>query len=87
MNRWSVKGPTIFDNARNYGGEDLSHLLVVPVSRSRDSGPLDESNFEEALRPRDIARHLREVHGIEPTSARKGYEREVWSRQHETEHF
>lgn len=50
MRRWTVNGPTIFDDAQNYAGENLSHLLVVPVSRSRDSNPLDESNFEEALR-------------------------------------
>ena len=50
MRHWIVNGPTIFDNADNYEGKDLSSLLVVPVSRARDSGPLDESNFEEALR-------------------------------------
>ena len=50
MKPWSKNGPTIFDDASNYGGADLSHLLVAPVSRSRDSGPLDKSNFKEALR-------------------------------------
>lgn len=28
----------------------MSSFLVVPVSRSRDSGPLEESNFVEGLR-------------------------------------
>lgn len=50
MRHWSVKGPTIFDDASNYTGTDLSSFLTVPVSRTRDSGPLDESNFEEAVR-------------------------------------
>lgn len=50
MRHWSVKGPTIVDDASNYAGTDFSSFLTVPVSRTRDSGPLDESNFEEALR-------------------------------------
>jgi hypothetical protein len=39
------------------------------------------------LRPRQIASHLREVHGVEPIQAQKGYEREVWHRQHEGLHM
>lgn len=38
------------------------------------------------LRPLQIAKHLREVHGVEHRAARKGYEREVWHEQHEQEH-
>ena len=40
------------------------------------------------IKPRELAKHLREVHGVEPKNARKGYEREVWHSQHEyeTEH-
>jgi len=37
--------------------------------------------------PRQIAQHLRDAHGIEPTPARKGYERELWGRQHEHAHY
>ena len=38
------------------------------------------------LRPRQIAAHLREAHGIEPKVMRKGYEREGWHDQHEEQH-
>jgi hypothetical protein len=39
------------------------------------------ADFE--LRPRQIAAHLRDAHGLEPRAARKGYEREAWHSQHE----
>lgn len=35
------------------------------------------------LRPRQLAAHLRDAHGIEPRAARRRYEREVWHGQHE----
>jgi hypothetical protein len=38
-----------------------------------------------AMRPRQIAAHLRE-HGVEPKGVRKGYERSVWAYQHECLH-
>lgn len=43
-----------------------------------------KADFE--LRPRQIAAHLRQAHGVEPKAAKKGYEREVWHRQHERAH-
>ncbi len=39
-----------------------------------------------ALPPRKIAAHLREEHGMEPREVMKGYERSVWSWQHECAH-
>jgi hypothetical protein len=39
--------PTAFD-ARGLGLDDRQDWLVLPVSRTRDSGPLDESNFATA---------------------------------------
>ncbi len=38
------------------------------------------------IRPLQIKKHLVEVHNIEPHTARKGYEREVWHSQHENAH-
>ncbi len=38
-------------------------------------------------RPREIAKHLREEHGIEPKPAMRGYEREVWHGQHDRAHY
>ena len=49
LRKWSHNGPTVFDSRANYMGEDLSDLYVVPVSRTRDSGCLDRSNFAVAL--------------------------------------
>jgi len=46
--KYSEFRPTSFDNY-GLGLEDQQDWLVVPVSRTRDSGSLDESNFEAAL--------------------------------------
>lgn len=46
---WSHNGPTAVDSRANYMGDDLSDLLRAPVSRTRDSDLLDESNFATAL--------------------------------------
>lgn len=45
LRRWTYDGPTAFDSASNYAGPDLTHLWIGPVSQTRDSGPLDRSNF------------------------------------------
>jgi hypothetical protein len=50
MQKYKEFSPTQFDpkglNADRY---DIGEFLVVPVSRNRDSGPLEESNFNAAL--------------------------------------
>lgn len=43
-------GITGLDGYENYIGENPADMLVMPVSRNRDSGPLDESNFATALK-------------------------------------
>lgn len=48
MQTYSQFRPTGFD-CRGIGLPDQQNWLVAPVSRTRDSGPLDESNFECAL--------------------------------------
>lgn len=48
MKKYSEFAPTGFD-CRGLGLPDQQNWLVAPVSRTRDSGPLDESNFECAL--------------------------------------
>src|SRR5689334_6542750 len=45
---WTRRDPVLGSRV-NYMGDDLSGLKVVPVSRNRDTGPMDESNFETAL--------------------------------------
>ena len=37
LERWSSDGPTAFDTAANYGGEDMGGTYVAPVSISRDT--------------------------------------------------
>lgn len=49
MQRYSEFRPTCFDSAGAFLG-DRQDWLVCPVSRTRDSGPFDESNFEAALK-------------------------------------
>lgn len=49
MKHWNVNGPTAFDSDANYFGEHPTNMLVCPCSRTRDSGPLARSNFDEAL--------------------------------------
>lgn len=41
--------PTGFDPAGAFLEDDRQNWLVVPVARTRDSGPLAESNFAQAL--------------------------------------
>ena len=57
MQTYAEYRPTGFDrrglNARNMGpdeDEDRSAWLVLPVVQTRDSGPLDRSNFRSAVR-------------------------------------
>jgi hypothetical protein len=40
--------PTAFD-PRGLALDDQQHWLVLPVGQNRDSGPLDQSNFAQAL--------------------------------------
>jgi len=47
MERYGTWAPTSFDHAGAFL-EDRQDWLVVPVMRTRDSGPLTESNFEAA---------------------------------------
>lgn len=51
MQRYREFQPTPFD-ARGLLGEyhGISEYFVAPVSQTRDSGPLDESNFASALK-------------------------------------
>jgi len=49
MQRYSEFSPTHFDT-RGLGLEERQEWLVCPVSRTRDSGPLDESNFRSTLK-------------------------------------
>lgn len=49
LKAWSPNGPTSFDSGRNYIGADLREHFTV-LSRTRDSGELEESNFAYALR-------------------------------------
>ena len=48
MQTYSEFRPTSFDSAGAFL-HDQQAWLVVPVSRTRDSGPFAESNFETAL--------------------------------------
>lgn len=48
LERYATFRPTAMDPAGLALG-DRQQWLVVPVSRTRDSGPLDESNFTSAL--------------------------------------
>jgi hypothetical protein len=45
LSKWSVDGPTGFDSGANYAGDDFSEFYVAPVSQTRDSGPLELSNY------------------------------------------
>jgi hypothetical protein len=49
--RYGDHSPTAFDRNINIDDEDTerSKWFVMPVSRTRDSGPLDESNFHSFL--------------------------------------
>jgi hypothetical protein len=49
--RYGDHSPTAFDRNINIddGDEVRSNWFVMPVSRTRDSGPLDESNFHSFL--------------------------------------
>ncbi len=49
MQTYSKYSPTGFDSAGSFL-PDRQDWLVVPVGRTRDSGPYDESNFETALK-------------------------------------
>lgn len=49
LEHWRFNGATSLDDRSNYMGENLSRLLVVPVSQHRDSDALDRSNFRVAL--------------------------------------
>jgi len=53
--------------------------------RTREKSTYEHTLEVLMLRPLQIAKHLRE-HGVEPKAARKGYERELWSSQHEHLH-
>ena len=46
--RYGDHSPTAFDHNINIDDEDTerSKWFVMPVSRTRDSGPLDNSNFD-----------------------------------------
>lgn len=48
MQKYATFRPTPFDCA-GLGAMDRQEWLVAPVVRNRDSGPLEESNFESAL--------------------------------------
>lgn len=48
MQRYSEFRPTAFDPC-GLGLEDQQDWWVAPVGRTRDSGPLEESNFETVL--------------------------------------
>lgn len=37
LERWSTDGPTAFDSAANYGGDDMGATYVAPVSINRDT--------------------------------------------------
>ena len=41
---------------RDYIGEDYTGYLVVGIGRNRDSGPLENSNYETALAELKIGR-------------------------------
>lgn len=49
MKRYREFQPTGFD-PKGLGLDDRQEWLVVPVMRTRDSGPLDESNFDAAAK-------------------------------------
>lgn len=50
MIKYSEFQPTAFDSKGLLGEyHGISDFLVVPVTQTRDSGPLDRSNFEQAL--------------------------------------
>lgn len=49
MEKYSEFRPTCFDSAGAFL-DDRQDWLVCPVSRTRDSGPFNESNFEAALK-------------------------------------
>lgn len=49
METYSKFAPTGFDPAGAFLDDDRQDWLVVPVSRTRDTGPLEESNFDAAL--------------------------------------
>lgn len=49
METHSKFAPTGFDPAGAFLDDDRQNWLMVPVSRTRDTGPLEESNFEAAL--------------------------------------
>lgn len=48
MERYKDYAPTAFDS-KGLGLPDQGDWYVVPVIRTRDSGPLEESNFQSAL--------------------------------------
>ena len=58
-------GATAWDNASNYMGADLSHMLCAPCTTHRDAGTLQRSNWEvqlRTLRELDPDEELHEVH-------------------------
>ncbi|MCP4113797.1 MAG: hypothetical protein GY737_00045 [Desulfobacteraceae bacterium] len=58
-NEWS---PTPFDSRGAFIGVDRGEWLVVPVIQTRDSEPLEESNFAAALEILGGEDHFVEVH-------------------------
>ena len=61
MQRYSEYSPTQFD-IRGLGCDDRQDWLVLGLIRTRDSGPLDESNFASALRILGDESETLEVH-------------------------
>lgn len=49
MQTYSQFAPTGFDRKGAFLDDDRQSWIVVPVSQTRDSGPLDQSNFASAL--------------------------------------
>lgn len=59
LERWSENGPTAFDSAANYGGDDKSEFFVAPCSVSRDTADsVALSNWEvQKAKLESIATH------------------------------
>lgn len=65
LTRFADYRPTQFD-AAGLGAEGQEDWLVLPLIQTRDSGPLEESNFAAAIRDA-------ETHGVEHATHRFGH--------------